>query len=591
MAYDRAMWTMGFAPVEELSELVAKPEQVRETLKDTVLLFSDQVPFWVKVVSSRQLYGKNELRKAGSKAVASEACMSQVLKCDLDEGVINSESAAQTRAQGVSEQDRYRVTFECVQEVHNYFESKTPEGKIGKSLLVLIGGHGRLSNISDEGNFLEDEHFTHKGKEIVRKAGQSARGLLKSWVELRRSSAEVRTMLESIEVMQQPSGFADSVIVQWHLEAQSKRYPQAIHQKDLFAAALCEASKKASWLAHQVLTWIAGKMTSCLQLTDTDLAFPLKAAASRSKDRVKREMRDQASMEGQSASFRCGPYEVLRISYEAHVHMVELNAKENTVLRALRRNGMLSYRPSLTQNKMVRTDEQDWASGEDMKEGSHRIPKCWFEDRYSWCEEGIPQKPQWERCGDDIKGPQDMEDPTAHGEEGAKVELACWKDDEVLKDGVEEPAIMIEVDEDGLESLDAMSLQRSVKVARRLAEVDKLMTSQVKQPTDGLKHQKRAQIRSAVRRVKAEWRTDQRELLSKYSRAQLLQALCPGEVLPTKGRLMNAKASKAEFAASGVHGWPLEFCGPWNVSFICYHCLRVFVEPVIASGGLLGLPP
>ena len=43
--------------------------------------------------------------------------------------------------------------------------------------------------------------------------------------------------------------------------------------------------------------------------------------------------------------------------------------------------------------------------------------------------------------------------------------------------------------------------------------------------------------------------------------------------------------------ASGVHGWPLEFCGPWNVSFICYYCLRVFVEPVIASGGLLGLPP
>ena len=43
--------------------------------------------------------------------------------------------------------------------------------------------------------------------------------------------------------------------------------------------------------------------------------------------------------------------------------------------------------------------------------------------------------------------------------------------------------------------------------------------------------------------------------------------------------------------ASGVHGWPFEFCGPWNVSFIFYYCLRVFVEPVIASGGLLGLPP
>ena len=67
MAYDRAMWTMAFAPVEELSELVAKPHQVRENLQDTVLLFSDQVPFWVKVVSSRQLYGKEEFRTIGTK--------------------------------------------------------------------------------------------------------------------------------------------------------------------------------------------------------------------------------------------------------------------------------------------------------------------------------------------------------------------------------------------------------------------------------------------------------------------------------------------------------------------------------------------
>jgi hypothetical protein len=513
----------------------------------------------VKVVSSRQLYGKNELRKSGSKGFVPEPCMSHVVKCDSEEGALSHESAAQTRSQGVSEQDRYRITFECVQEVHNYFdETKVPEGKIGKSLLVLIGGHGRLSNISDEGTFLEDEHFTHKGNEIVRKAGQSARGLLKSWVDLRRSSVEVRTMLESIEVMQQPSGFADSVIVQWHIEAQAKRYPQSIHQKDLFAAALCEASKKASWLGHQLLTWIAGKMTSCLQLTDTDLAFPLKAAARRAKDRLKREMRDQASMQDQSASFRCGPYEVLRISYEAHVHMVELNAKENTVVRALRRNGMLSYRPSLSQNKMVRSDEQDWASGEDMKEGSHRIPKCWFDDRYSWLEGGIPQKPEWERCGADVKCPQDMEDPTAHGDQGAKVELACWKDDEELKHGVEEPCIEIDVDEDGLESLDAISLQRSVKLARRHAEVDKLLTKQVTAP-DAVKQNKRAKIRSALRTVTAEWRADQRDMLSKYSRAQLLQSLCPGEVLPSKGLLMKSKLSQAEFAACGVHGWLLEF--------------------------------
>lgn len=44
--------------------------------------------------------------------------------------------------------------------------------------------------------------------------------------------------------------------------------------------------------------WIAGKMTSVLQLTDTDLSFPLKAAASRHKDLLKQKMRNQAHREG-----------------------------------------------------------------------------------------------------------------------------------------------------------------------------------------------------------------------------------------------------------------------------------------------------
>ena len=79
----------------------------------------------------------------------------------------------------MSEQDKHRVTFEAMQEVHNYFdEGAVPEGRIGKSLLVVTGSHARLSNISDEGLFIKDECFTFRGKAVVRKAGTSARGLM-----------------------------------------------------------------------------------------------------------------------------------------------------------------------------------------------------------------------------------------------------------------------------------------------------------------------------------------------------------------------------------------------------------------------------
>ena len=39
------------------------------------------------------------------------------------------------------------------------------------------------------------------------------------------------------------------------------------------------------------------------------------------------------------ASFRCGPYEVLKIAYEGHKHLEHLNATENLVLRGLRMVG------------------------------------------------------------------------------------------------------------------------------------------------------------------------------------------------------------------------------------------------------------
>ena len=52
--------------------------------------------------------------------------------------------------------------------------------------------------------------------------------------------------------------------------------------------------------------WIAGKMTSTAQLTDTDVVFPLKANAKIAEDGLRREMRAFADSKGQRPDWQCG---------------------------------------------------------------------------------------------------------------------------------------------------------------------------------------------------------------------------------------------------------------------------------------------
>jgi hypothetical protein len=333
----------------------------------------------------------------------------------------------QTRGNEASGQDKYRVTFEICQEIFHYFdEDKDPVGKIGTSALILIGSHARLSNITNEGKIIHDEAFVVDGKEVFRKAGTSARGLLKAWVDLRNQSAEVREWLKEIEVYQQPAGFMDSIIYRWRTEAQMLHWPQAVHVRDLFAAALTDNARKIGVLAHQVPAWIGGKMTAALQVTDTDLARPLKVAANKAKELIRKELREKANLEGVKHVFKCGPFEVLRIAHAGHQHMKEINAQGDIVLKACRRNHFLAYRPSLSQGKLVKAGEQKWAM--EMPEGQHRIMASWAEGRYQWLNDaGVPKAPDWSfKTGANVKSIEDMEDATCLAEEGSKIMRSSW---------------------------------------------------------------------------------------------------------------------------------------------------------------------
>lgn len=56
----------------------------------------------------------------------------------------------------------------------------------------------------------------------------------------------------------------------------------------------------------------------------------------RSKDALKRELRELAVRDGKVANFRCGIFEVLRIAYEAHCYVEDVNIKDRLILAGLR---------------------------------------------------------------------------------------------------------------------------------------------------------------------------------------------------------------------------------------------------------------
>ena len=65
-------------------------------------------------------------------------------------------------------------------------------------------------------------------------------------------------LLHAIEAdpIEIPSGFVDTIIHKWIVEAQSSEVVQSIHQRDMFAAPLSEDGQRCCYMAHEAQVWI-----------------------------------------------------------------------------------------------------------------------------------------------------------------------------------------------------------------------------------------------------------------------------------------------------------------------------------------------
>ena len=168
----------------------------------------------------------------------------------------------------------------------------------------------------------------------------------------------------------------DEIVASWACQDLGERCKSCVHQRDLFSAALTDTVKKIMAILHQIPAWIAAKMTPCMQLTDTDLAFLVKKAVNRMKTELARDMRKRARLRGEKESFKCGLEEIIKVCQCAHNEMVEVNAKDDVVVGGTRRNGMGCYRVNVLEKRFEDCDLDD--RFKDQPQGSHRLADSWI---------------------------------------------------------------------------------------------------------------------------------------------------------------------------------------------------------------------
>jgi len=571
--FDERMYLAAFGSEAELASWVADPGAFVAHRGETWLVFSDQIPFWVKIGMMKVLYAAWELRRMSARRLkrvkaAAKTRPSQRLEAIEDEdgdveevdGAADDEDGAVEEVDGAADKmedgaagemedatddkmegltqkrgsdpagEKCRITFEARQAVKGYFNGDSETGGedvqsvILPSILVVKGAYARLSNIAGDHTFISHEVFWVGDQKIERFPGQSTKGLMRSYVELRKREPE---LFRDLVVFQQPAAYMDEITATWAIEDLGKRCPQAVHQRDLFASTLSDTCKKAMQLCQTIPTWIASKMTPILQLTDTDIAFALKAAAARAKSDLMREMRLAAQVTRERCSFHCSTREIILIASQSHKAIVELNARNELVLKGLRRNAMLAWRPDLSRSKFYDPSKEKWLQGQEM--GSHRMKSSWLDDRMKWLDAaGKPVRADWSRS-EQATCEADLAEADYVDSEFSKLVAGEIK---IGGKVVHVPEIILDCDSQDLFT-DVDVLNQMHPKVRKLLE--KKFAATVDEDAPRRKAARAAQkfvekerVQKALTELNESWRAFLDSALVKQTRAQVLSELQPG---------------------------------------------------------------
>ena len=71
-AWDQLLWMVAFADAGAFDGVLVRIPEFLERRRETVLGFSDQVPFWAKLAAGKQLYTAEEVKRRGGKNIKAD---------------------------------------------------------------------------------------------------------------------------------------------------------------------------------------------------------------------------------------------------------------------------------------------------------------------------------------------------------------------------------------------------------------------------------------------------------------------------------------------------------------------------------------
>ena len=307
---------------------------------------------------------------------------------------------------GKPAQEKNRLTWLARQCIDNYFDcQQVPQGRALDSILIVkAASHCRLENISLAGTWIESEQFEVDGKLTTRTAGSKVHPkLLSAWRELREKSPQLFD--KGVRIWGQAQAYMDSLICTWHSRLISKEVRQCIHQVDMFSGELTDTVRESNFYLHQLKHCIGAKQTAKLQLTDTTVSFPCKAAAQRKKAELRRRLLKKALQQQVPERLEAGPSEVMQLAVAMQAEAVSI-ADRGDYVRALRSACLLVYQPDPEGSRLVPCPGS-WAAS--LPLAGHRVGRELSAHRLSWMStEGKPALCDWSRLQKSAKAVRDQ---------------------------------------------------------------------------------------------------------------------------------------------------------------------------------------
>ena len=548
--HDFIMHKLAKRDASELQDMFAKPEEAVQHMNSCVLAFSDQVPLWAKRQTMRQVFAKHETRQGAKpthevrKQLADELSKEAMQKGlqpaiaddnEHEEGIVPAGEAATESSWRMSmplpdgstgkmhpttmreaNTDKFRVTFEAHQYVTGWFDPNAePQGHVARGILVVAGQHARLSNIGPDDRWLHDETIEYAGRIRKHIAGEKCGRALEGWRKIRASHPH---LFRHFTVMSQPSCNMDSICMAWNIQDSAHEMPVSLYQRDAYGAAFSDSTTKMRYLSHQAQSTIQAKMTSAMQLTDTDFSHQFKAAVkSHIDEKVEAMQRDSTELP------KISNLDIAFAVDAAMQQMVEANEEKAWVLAGLRRNGFLAVRPDAT-GKMRWCGEEDWAKDKPL--GSKRISKTWLDNRLAHVlDEGCRiNEPNWER----IDGAKELSD------------LIEWDYAQPAPLEADMPALE---DEDMPEWVQAGEFQLPLDLRRKAMLKDMQMSDEARKQRDKMKAKKakRKEERKQAKKLEADEKEEIKKALMTDSRHEQMIAQVPSASTKKKKNTVKKK--------------------------------------------------